>query len=137
MMVTACAETDLAVVRACGIETMSREEVVRWWRMRYGDEAVDPPDGPWIFRGYMSRVDQQMKLLRPSADLNDAFFAAEKFGLFDTSKHDFCLWYGENLGGWIVGHLVPARDALRVQSRFTGTTPALAICAAILKLAGA
>lgn len=73
MTLTASPETDLAVAKACGF----REPHVisgpalpdgACFRMMPDDETKCVPPIP--------------KMFRPSTDLNDAFLAAEKFGLF-------------------------------------------------------
>ena len=66
------------------------------------------------------------KLFHPSTDLNAAFAAAEKVGLFDTEGSNAGLGqaYAEDVT-WTVSF---------VGSIVYKSTPALAICAAILKL---
>ena len=66
----------------------------------------------------------------PSTDLNAAFEAAEKVGLFTGAL----VYVGrKECGDWVVNR-VPSHDSLAVQKYGVDDTPALAICAAILEL---
>jgi len=104
---TASPETDLAVAKACGI-------IAAIVSPEAGCHHVEEMTTEWTWRGLGNRF-------RPSTDLNDAFMAAEKHPWTDkivvqrTKNLD---WYA-NIGG----------------SYEYAETPALAICAAILKLA--
>ena len=72
---------------------------------------------------------------RPSRDLNAAFAAASKAGLFDRYGSEGCLSQNtmRPVPKWMVcsEDIVGGRKGVIVY----GSTPALAICAAILKLA--
>ena len=76
-------------------------------------------------------------LPKSSTDLNAAFAAAEKAGLFQECEHilgktpEHCC----NGGSWFMNHTRDRDDELDRDSEVgSGPTPALAICAAILKL---
>ena len=74
----------------------------------------------------------------PSTDLNDAFWAAEQTGLFMCHTQDgpgvaeVALYQGGG-GYWWIGR---QRYSQKEFESVSGETPALAICAAILKLKG-
>jgi hypothetical protein len=71
---------------------------------------------------------------RPSIDLNAAFEAADKAGLFDNVNRRFSKEGGRE-GGWVVAEIVSmAGDEMDIAF---GSTPAEAICRAILALKGA
>jgi hypothetical protein len=70
---------------------------------------------------------------RPSTDLDAAFTAAEKVGLF--SPIDRCMILGQcNSPNGILWYVEPPEEAS--SEVFTAITPALAICTAILKSKG-
>lgn len=105
-------ETDLAVAKACGIVVQEiGGKLVR-------SKKLDAPGG-WAFPDF-----------QPSTDLNDAFVAAEKVGLFRSGLtlgfYKKC-WRNDG-GWWITPGCGPVDPPMF-------STPALAICAAILKLA--
>ena len=67
-----------------------------------------------------------LRAFQPSTDLNDAFHAAEETGLFEGR------WLGRLVTGWAIMDL----ETMNVVGQDRGcSTPALAICAAILKCA--
>ena len=101
------AELDLLVAKACGLECGIDDDSPACWAEGIG-------------------------LFRPSTDLNDAFLAAEKSGLFDgeyrkvlTKEIDV-----DPSPKWSVFTVSPHQEYLLANE----ATPALAICAAILKL---
>ena len=96
--------TDLAVVKACGVCA-------------------------FVFGAIYALVRKLLREFRPSLDLNDAFLAAEMFELFDLEKHSSSL--EKCLGGW---NLRDEHGDWILKCGYD--TPALAISAAILKLAG-
>ena len=63
----------------------------------------------------------------PSTDLNAAFEAADKVGLFDKNKHDAILGKTSS-GQWEIVWGTDDEDTV------TAPSPALAICAALLEL---
>ncbi len=71
------------------------------------------------------------KRFYPSTDLNDSFWAAEQVGLFKCKQHDLALVRGGCPEHWFMS---------QGEDDFVGVseadTPALAICAAIIKLKG-
>lgn len=68
-----------------------------------------------------------LRAFQPSTDLNDAFHAAEETGLFEGR------WLGRLVTGWAIMDL----ETMNVVGQDRGcSTPALAICAAILKVLG-
>jgi hypothetical protein len=71
-----------------------------------------------------------------STDLNAAFAAAEKAGLFETSREVFLIRDRRSPFMWEVHWVPPFQPKLPlVQGDYVeASTPALAICAAILKL---
>lgn len=79
----------------------------------------------------------------PSLDWNDAMFAAEKFGLFDTEKHGHTMTYSDlsDCGSgdkrrWFIADYESEDIGDQGSSWPTGApTGPLAICRAILKLA--
>lgn len=101
-------ELDLAIARACGFEV----------RVRHHLGTGEPLD---------LVLDASGNYFHPSTDLNCAFEAAETVGLFDR----FALTVLS--GTW---RITPAVSGLWFVDPVlaTGSTPALAICAAILKL---
>jgi hypothetical protein len=84
---------------------------------------------------YVDPLDGAIRQFKPSVDLKDAFYAAEKAGLFIGCSH--ILGRGsvsEPNGHWWVHHTRDRDDELAEESEIgSGATPALAICAAILK----
>lgn len=121
--VTASTETDIAVAKACEFH---------WSTQPIRGEFVVGLIGQGEFRPF-----------RPSTDLNDALLAAEKFGLFsgNWSDHSLCKFDSED---WQIRSDHLTMDAQSTSEQlFVGEivacaeTPALAICAAILKLAEA
>lgn len=107
MTLTASPETDLAVAKACGIDVSFVHCFERGGILQRNDVP-----------GYT--------VFRPTTDLNDAFLAAEKFGLFGPDI-SLC-WQGRKHGWYIL-------DCAARKPVGNGPTPAIAICAAILKLA--
>ena len=103
--IKAGAELDLAVAEACGVSG---------WIESLRNEAT----------GYESpgRFALENVFWEPSVDLNAAFAAAEKAGLFDVH------WLGKLRTGWVV-HEMDTGPISECE------TASLAICAAILALA--
>lgn len=99
-------ELDAAVAEACGIEGIIGG---------MGFLVMSDPTPKGSF-GYV--------MWQPSTDLNDAFEAAEKVGLFE--KH-YLFKRGD---AWCVTDLPAAAEWLDC----SGPTPAVAICRAILKV---
>ena len=97
-------ELDQAIAEAIGVKVRRVSEYFRWYRT------------------------DNLKLFSPSTDLNAAFVAATEVGLFDDAN--VTLSRGEE-GQWEIERHLGLRDGdtLAIQP-----TPALAICAAILKL---
>lgn len=112
-MLTAGPETDRAVAKACGLRLDAYEGT--------GNYSTPPL---WYDR----------KPWSPSTDLNDSFMAAEKVGLFVYEQdNNTCLCVGWQFpeSPWEVWKM-----AYELEKRLSHeSTPALAICAAILKLA--
>jgi len=118
-MLTAGPEIDLAVAKACGF-----------------DFDVDP-------HGCVLRYGESSEWFEPSTDLNDAFLAAERFELFNYNGGFLSLcknnaegtaWgfvknkYGPSWEWWMWPNDNGGRSGVQEP------TPALAICAGILKL---
>ena len=99
-------ELDAAVAKACSLP----------YEFERGDIKVDR--GRWL------------QAFSPSTDLNAAFEAAEKVGLFNYRS---LTCYPHLPPRWLV-HYFHNGDELNVVAE--GPTPALAICAAILALKG-
>ena len=125
-------ELDWAVAKAIGLKTAAT--------MRYHESSLD--DIPSCVRVLLSpREWDEMRGIdhptcegdvacvpfRPSTDLNAAFAAAKKVGLLQCLGGAECLLFQKG-PLWVV-HTI-AEDGLAVSA----PTPALAICAAILKL---
>lgn len=112
-MLTASAETDLAVAKACGVAT----GVYLW-------------SNDWHCMLTVSN-----ELFRPSADLSDAFFAANKFcgSMLYSRRRQFYVALQESLRDASGMTGLPAwPDALGLLFRHGP----LAICEAVLKTAG-
>lgn len=123
-MLTAGPETDLAVAKACGYvaEVMQLQTRI-CFRTAGLNEPIDA-----VWRKVFGEQERRLPF-RPSTDLNDAFLAADKFGLFDGEFR--CA-----LGKWTGIHWKLIWDTEEGQPDLPmADTPALAICAAILKLA--
>lgn len=104
-------ETDLAVAKACGIDYVIHDGLV--------------------FRGRMLLAG--IPEFRPSTDLNDAFYAALACGLFSEFSGILRFhWKSIESGEWQVEYQIPGTLTF-VPLVASGSTPALAICAAILK----
>lgn len=95
-------ELDLVVAKAIGLEIAGRDEI--------DDDEV------WV----VNKDGRTSRWFRPSVDLNDAFAAAEKAGMFLELQRLSSAWMA---GTYILGDRIATAD-----------TPALAICKAILKL---
>ena len=123
-------ELDRAVAEIIGIQTMLDDGKVvtacREWDDILEELGTQLPRGTW-------RIPFQ-----PSTDLNAAFAAAEKAGLFHQDTDAFLCRtpYGKRGSGeeWKVWREQDGK--LRFECSHHGSTPALAICAAILKLKG-
>jgi hypothetical protein len=75
----------------------------------------------------------------PSTDLNAAFEAAEKCGLFVYDPNDESepfLWFDRTRNAWCVSKYESGTHLIESWPSGAGTTPAVAICRAILKLKG-
>jgi len=74
---------------------------------------------------------------QPSRDLNAAFSAADKVGLFDGCSHILgkgSVWSEDSHGHWWINHTRDGSVPLSLESEVSsGHSLALAICAAILK----
>lgn len=124
-------ELDAAVAKACGLkgcfESLGRCNV--------------PSDNyeQWLHPGEVSAASPLMSVrFEPSADLNAAFEAAEKVGIFNGDHFPF---KGTN-GRWTIGKLTGEEENPGSPNYATPTaggyeTAALAICAAIISLKGA
>lgn len=115
-------ELDAAVAKAIGWHRGTVDsDAMRFW---------------WDDRG-MKRAEHSK--FHPSADLNCAFEAAERAGLFDRCDHILSRGSADDpRGPWWVNHTRYRDSELSKESVVAaGPTPALAICAAILKLNGA
>jgi hypothetical protein len=116
------AELDLKVTQTCGMKIeqhLGREKFVC-------DKYVS---GHWVYSKHFQQNEGDpcaCEYFRPSIDLNDAFFAAEKVGLFDSSH------LAKGASGWGVRDYDSGTGCNELSS--DESTPALAICAAILKL---
>ncbi len=111
MEIKAGAELDLAVAEACG---------VKGWIESLRNEVTgyESPER-FVLADSLETV-----FWEPSTDLNDAFSAAERAGMFLELN---CL-----ADGWMA-----TTHAMRGKSPSIESTPSLAICAAILELAKA
>jgi hypothetical protein len=112
-------EMDAAVARACG------EPFKAIWK---GGDRSKP--GAVVERSGGARFDWH-----PSTDLNDAFAAAEKVGLFKgDDEHGRASLQAWRVGWVVVDEEMTYQKTLSERVVGCGATPALAICAAILKL---
>lgn len=111
-------ELDRAVAEACGHRVIVQES--DWMGFRKGDLLL----APW---GRLAMSDSDIKRLPAcSTDLNAAFAAAEKVGLFGDPN---AMLQRDDEGQWRIRLMYVGGGVMSVQP-----TPALAICAAILKL---
>ncbi len=114
-------ELDAAVAKACGI---------------IGELAAK--NG---FATFVREYERYRLPWQPSIDLNAAFEAANKAGLFN-GKHKDRDDYGHSLSGspiddtWYIEHWTWNGDGLASTTLATGATPAEAICRAIVSLKG-
>lgn len=114
---TAGPELDLAVLRAIGYDG----KIV---------EKYQQPDGSYKHRFVVVIGEENptgRPIWQPSTDLNDAFLAAEKFGLFDGTG--FARTLAKSDSKWTLVWNDYGDEALPFE-----TSPALAICSAIITL---
>lgn len=114
-------ELDRRIAEAFGLEAAVFGSGLVFVSSREWDDI-----GGGNFRGAHAGVASMA--FQPSRDLNMAFEAAEKMGLFDA--RELCL--GSDEGAWSLFRTARFGSDCEVISR--ATTPALAICEAILKL---
>lgn len=109
------AELDLAVAEACGVKGWIES-------LRHEATGYESPKR-FVLSSMVDTV-----FWEPSTDLNAAFLAAEKVGLFD--QWHIGKWSNPPQSGWGI-----EGDGSPVSGLYP--TPSLAICAAILELANA
>ncbi len=128
--VVADAELDQAVAEAYGLTKAKTTHGIRWQDEDNSIRVIPSPCDCEFGDGFSS-----CEHWSPSTDLNAAFGAAEKVGLFQECGHILGRELAANGGMWFVNHtddrVAEFSDCSQVGR---GATPALAICAAILKL---
>ncbi|HXJ38904.1 MAG TPA: hypothetical protein VNH18_06470 [Bryobacteraceae bacterium] len=127
MTLTASPETDLAVLRAIGLDG----RIV---------EKYQQLDGSYKYRFVVvigEKNPSRRPIWQPSTDLNDAFLAAEKFNPYGEGWPNWVLFQQRFLSqNWDAGWYMCTHDEGGENPETEPQpTPALAICAAILKLA--
>lgn len=141
-------ETDRQVAAALGERVIGRLEAVakcNEWRLRQ-PEPHGPDFESWFACDWYLDEEPNAGGLEPlpsySTDLNAAFAAAEKAGLFDFgyTEQEGSRFLDRVVDGgverWrICRHVYGDDDRIGIRVIETAPTPALAICGAILKLA--
>lgn len=119
-------ELDRAVAEAIGIELHARYGVSQFVTMREWLALTGAKQCPECEEG--GSFHEMVTQFEPSIDLNTAFAAAEKVGLW--KECGYCQASGQH----VISKTIPVKSWDDTIAH--ADTPALAICAAILKLKG-